>query len=63
MSVAFSRSPLMLATNCWIETLNSSTLQAKYMQVTLKQNTTSRYITYIQNNNDSLVRGLNKNDN
>lgn len=35
-SEAFSRSPLILATNCWIETLNSSTLHARYMQVTLK---------------------------
>lgn len=36
ISVAFSLSPLRFPTNCWIETLNSSTLQAKYIQVTLE---------------------------
>ena len=35
ISEAFSRSPLMLATNCCIEMLNSSTLHAKYTHVTL----------------------------
>ena len=35
ISDAFSRSPLMFATNCCIEMLNSSTLHAKYTHVTL----------------------------
>jgi len=34
ISEAFSRSPLMLATNSCIEMLNSSTLHAKYTHVT-----------------------------
>lgn len=37
ISMALSLSPLIFATNCRIDTLNSSTLQAKYMHVTLQK--------------------------
>lgn len=37
MSIALLRSPLMLATNWPIETLNSSTLQERYTQVALQK--------------------------